>query len=50
MQEHFYVVNEDNDEVYGYYDGLTEQEAEDLLESLYDQNPYASWDIDSSYF
>lgn len=50
MQEHFYVVNEDNDEVYGYYDGLTEQEAEDLLESLYDQNPDASWDIDSSYF
>lgn len=49
MKEHFFVVNEDEDEVYGFEDGLTEHEAEDLLEYLSAEKPYASFDIDSSY-
>ena len=47
MKNHYWVVNEEDDEVYGYYDNLTESEAEDLLEHLSERNPYSSFDIDS---
>ena len=50
MSEHFWVVNEDDDEVYGYEDNLSEREAEALLDRLLAKDPYSSWDIDSSRF
>ena len=50
MSEHFWVVNEDDDEVYGYEDNLSEREAEALLDRLSAKDPYSSWDIDSSRF
>jgi hypothetical protein len=50
MSEHFWVVKEDDDEVYGYEDNLSEREAEALLDRLSAKDPYSSWDIDSSRF
>lgn len=47
MKNHYWVVNEEDDEDYGYDDNLTYSEAEDLLERLSERYPYSSFDIDS---